>query len=29
MEMIAGFPAGAALGKNLEKAFSYIQSIPF
>ena len=26
--MIAGFPAGAALGKNLEKAFSYIQSIP-
>ena len=28
MEINAGFPASAALGKSLEKAFSYIQSIP-
>ncbi len=29
MEMITGLPASAALGKSLEKAFSYIQGIPF
>lgn len=29
METITGFPASAALGKSLEKVFSYVQGIPF